>query len=80
MPKASMKIVDLASKGAADLVKLETRILGGRTDRQDVRGVLGEKQCPARLGRQRRAWSEELEVDRVREKFDLFPFVPNFRD
>jgi len=41
IPKANMKIINLSSEGAADLVELETRLPGGRTSRSNVSGVLG---------------------------------------
>ena len=80
IPEASVKIINLASEGAADLVEFETRLLGGRTNGCNVSGVLGKEQASSRSGRQRRTWREEVEIDGIREKFYLFLFASQFRD
>jgi len=75
-----VKIINLASEGAADLVELETRLLGGRANGRNVSGVLGKEQASSRSGRQRRAWREEIEIDGIRETFYRVSFASHFRD
>jgi len=75
-----MKIINLSSEGAADLVELETRLQGGRTNRCNVSGVLGKEQGSSRSGRQRRTWREEVDLDGIQEKFYRCLFSPHSAD